>query len=264
VGIHEKTHPLNNRQNQHIGILGLGWLGAPLAKRLCAIGYQVFGTTTQTEKTALFDGTKITSCHWKEGSQLPKWMSSLDTLIINIPPTKTANYGPLMETLCGSVSWNCHIVFTSSSGIYSSQDGIINEHADLLLDSALYQAEEIIKNQLNFTVLRLAGLIGGTRHPIHFLSGKTVNNGNWPVNLLTLNDALNAIEKVLSFPATNQTYNVCNPEHPTKLDYYSYFAEKLKLPLPQFIPGESDGKTIDSGLFEHTFQFSFLTSIYER
>jgi nucleoside-diphosphate-sugar epimerase len=263
MGIHEKTHLLNNRQNQHIGILGLGWLGTPLAKRLSAKGYQVFGTTTQTEKTALFDNAEVTSCLWKEGVQLPKWMNALDALIINIPPTKTENYGQLMESICDSVRSDCHIVFVSSTGIYANQQGMTNEHAALHVGSSLFLAEEIIKNQLNFTVLRLGGLIGGTRHPIYSLSGKTVKNGNWPVNLLTLEDALNAIEKAVAFPVTNQTFNVCNPEHPTKLDYYSYFAEKLKLPLPQFIPGESGGKTIDSGLFEQTFQFSFLTSIYE-
>lgn len=254
---------MNNHQKQHIGIIGLGWLGAPLAKRLSTKGYQVFGTTTQTKKMTLFDGTEVTSCLWKEGRPLPAWMSSLDSLIINIPPTKTENYAQLTESICSSVSRDCHIVFISSTGIYASQQGMTNEHTDLHVGSSLHHAEEIIKNQLNFTVLRLAGLIGGTRHPIHFLSGKTVKNGNWPVNLLTIDDALNAIEKVLSFPATNQTFNVCNPEHPSKEAYYASVAKKLKLPLPTFIPGESFGKTIDSGLFEHTFKFSFLTSIYE-
>jgi nucleoside-diphosphate-sugar epimerase len=249
-------------QNQNIGIIGLGWLGLPLAKRLLALGYKVFGTTTQKDKLSQLKSWEITTCLWNEGQQVPAWISSLQTIVINIPPNKTTNYIQLVEAICSSVRSDCHVVFTSSTGIYSVDAGIANEQADIDKNSPLYHVEEVIKNQLNFTVLRLAGLIGNKRHPINYLSGKMVSNANWPVNLLTLEDILNAMEQVVSFSPTNQVFNLCHPEHPSKSEYYTYFAQKLNMELPVFVSGQTIGKSIDSSLFERTFGFKFQHSIY--
>ena len=35
---------------KNIGIIGLGWLGLPLAKNLQRQGFTIFGTTTSLEK----------------------------------------------------------------------------------------------------------------------------------------------------------------------------------------------------------------------
>jgi len=252
---------MKNNKKHRIGIVGLGWLGLPLAYKLSEIGFDIWGTTTSEKKYSEWKNSHIKLSLWKEEEKLPEWMDTLNILILNIPPSKTRNYDQLISSFTDSVSSDCHIIFTGSTGIYTSDSGWVNEQGKVMASSPLLAAEKEIKKHSNYTILRLAGLIGENRHPIHFLSGKNIQNSNWPVNLLTLEDAILAIERVISFPAMNQVFNLSNPQHPSKKTYYQNYAEKWGLKPPRFTSGLTDGKIIDSSLFEQTFNFEFSHSI---
>ena len=94
-------------------------------------------------------------------------------------------------------------------------------------------------------ILRLAGLIGKQRHPVKFLAGKrNLKQGNSPVNLVHLEDCIQAISALLMNPNGLRTYHLCAPVHPTRAEYYTKAAACYDLFTPQFECSDSDPKRI--------------------
>ena len=94
-------------------------------------------------------------------------------------------------------------------------------------------------------ILRLAGLIGKQRHPVKFLAGKrNLKQGNSLVNLVYLEDCIQAITTLLMNPNGLRTYHLCAPVHPTRAEYYTKAAACYDLFTPQFECSDSDPKRI--------------------
>ena len=77
--------------NKSIGILGCGWLGFPLAKKLIEDGHTVSGTTTSSDKLEVLENEGITAFQVnlsEKGIQgnIEGFLSHIDTLIIDVPP----------------------------------------------------------------------------------------------------------------------------------------------------------------------------------
>ena len=98
-------------------------------------------------------------------------------------------------------------------------------------------------------VIRLAGLVGKSRHPAKYLAGrKGLPNGQQAVNLVHQHDVINAIQQIIHLQLWGQTLHLCSAEHPSRKDYYCWAATKLGLALPEFITEEDSdsGKKIDA------------------
>ena len=125
-------------------------------------------------------------------------------------------------------------------------------------------AEEVIRNSENpYIILRSAGLIGPNRHPVRFLSGREIENGEHPVNLVQLTDIIEAVKTIISADKTNVTYNICAPEHPSKKAYYTPMAYEMSLAPPvYFTKTDSNGKVIDGSKITKELNFNYKVSIY--
>ena len=84
-----------------IAIIGCGWLGLPLAKKLIKENFIVKGSTTSKEKISVLKTEKIEPFLIDLNKNLDKeilnsFLKNVDVLIINIPPKirkeKTINY----------------------------------------------------------------------------------------------------------------------------------------------------------------------------
>jgi nucleoside-diphosphate-sugar epimerase len=134
------------------------------------------------------------------------------------------------------------ILFISSTSVYPDFNRIVNESEDLrpyLSHNILLQAEDLITSLpgKSTTILRMSGLVGGSRHPGRFLAGKqNVPNPKVPVNLIHLDDCVNLIAKIFGNNDWGNIYNACADEHPTRQEFYTAAALKLNLPAPQFAP----------------------------
>jgi nucleoside-diphosphate-sugar epimerase len=85
------------------------------------------------------------------------------------------------------------------------------------------------------TVLRMAGLVGGSRKPGRFLAGKKdIPNGEAPVNLVHLDDCIGLIQSLIKQEAFGHTLNVVADGHPTRAAFYTAQAEKEGLEPPTF------------------------------
>ena len=233
--------------------MGCGWLGLPLAKNLLRSGYEVSGTTTSTTKlkqleAAGIKGYKIQLQENAIDGNITDFLASLDILIINIPPGLRRNSGSnyvskiklLLKEIKNSAIKN--IVFVSSTSVYGYVTGEITEDTlpkpetesgkQLLQSETLFQKE----NNLNATIVRFGGLIGGDRHPINQLAGKKgLKNGDALVNLIHLDDCVQMLTIIVQKQYWGTIFNGVYPLHPTKRDYYTKEALKRGLPTPEFV-----------------------------
>lgn len=237
-----------------ISVLGCGWLGLPLAKRLVEEGFRVKGSTTSPTKVATLEEAQIQAYVFKVSNDFEgeiKDFFAADILVLNIPPgrrnPKVETEHPqqvervVKEALRGGVQ---QMVFISSSSVYGSNNDIVTE---MTLPApvtgagrALLKAEQLLRQQaVALTILRMAGLFGPGRHPARFLAGKKdLKNAAAPINLVGLADAVSAILKVIQEEKWGALYNVCADEHPQRKDYYTQQAIALDLAPPTFLEEE--------------------------
>ncbi|WP_145539652.1 SDR family oxidoreductase [Yersinia kristensenii] len=263
-----------------IAIIGLGWLGMPLAQSLVRRGIEVVGSKTTPDgvEAARMSGincfqlqlTPELLCDPDDLAQL----MTVDALVITLPASRTteggAQYFQAVQMVVDSaLAFGVpRIIFTSSTSVYGETRGRIKESSPLqpvtTAGKTLVELELWLHKLPNTSVdiLRLAGLVGTDRHPGRFLAGKTnVQGGSQGVNLVHQEDVISAIELLLNLPRGGHIYNLCAPIHPRKRDFYPECARALELTPPEFASEdieepirEIDGSKICSELgFEYEY-----------
>lgn len=192
---------------QKISILGCGWLGLPLAKKLIEKGNSVNGSTTSESKLSILKDSGINpflvilsdpetsgegALENESISQtINDFLAESEILIIDIPPKLRANNTNLstplpmtfvrkIETLIPFIEKSTikKVLFVSSTSVYGDQNDLITEETNPNPETEsgkqLLLAEAILQENQNFetTILRFGGLIGEDRHPVKFLAGK--------------------------------------------------------------------------------------------
>ncbi|SEQ20117.1 Rossmann-fold NAD(P)-binding domain-containing protein [Flavobacterium urocaniciphilum] len=277
-----------------ISILGCGWLGLPLAKKLIEIGFEVKGSTTSENKLVILKTFSIEPflielTEEKIIGNISGFLNESKILIIDIPPglrkdsgsslgmtfvNKIKNVLPYIEN-----STIEKVIFISSTSVYGDAVTIplISEESDLHPDTEsgrqLIEVENIFRNNRNFEtiILRFGGLIGNDRNPIKFLAGKTnVANPKAPINFIHQDDCIGIISEMINQyfdklsmtdshnTIWNETYNAVAPNHPTRAAYYTQKAIDFNLPKPEFNETEpSIGKIISSEKIEKILGYTF-------
>lgn len=244
-----------------IAILGLGWLGLPLANSFLEQGYEVTGSTTSSEKLMRLLQSQLSVkiikvTHNTIEGNWKSFIRDCDVLLINIPPSRDGNshtyYPQQIAQIAKRCDPNLNIIFVSSTSVYADNNQIATEKDELNptkeSGKALVEAEKIIQARFgeHATILRFAGLYGPNRHPGRFLKrGSPIPNPEASVNLIHLNDCINLISKVISQNCFGEIMNGCADNHPTKKVFYSNAAFNLSLDQPLFETGKpSTGKTV--------------------
>ncbi|QEE48661.1 SDR family oxidoreductase [Flavobacterium alkalisoli] len=249
-----------------ISILGIGWLGLPLAQSLLQKGFTVKGSVTSAEKLELLKEHNIIpyqvslTANTVEGD-IANFLSKSDVLIINIPPklrnADSENFTDKIKALIPYIEQSGieKVLFVSSISVYGEKNaGIVTEETTPFPDTEsgkqLLETEKLLSENKKFktTLLRFAGLIGAERHPVYHLAGKeNLPNANTPVNLIDRNDCVAVIEKIIEKNTWEETFNAASPEHPTRKEYYTKKAKELNLTAPTFLTDDKkEGKIISS------------------
>ncbi|MFC0229257.1 SDR family oxidoreductase [Serratia aquatilis] len=248
-----------------VAIVGLGWLGMPLALSLMSRGFEVVGSKTTPDgvEAARMSGIE---CYQLEltpelicdAGDLEQLLYA-DVLVITLPARRTVEgsegYFHAVRMLVDSaIAFGVpHIIFTSSTSVYGETTGTVGEDSPLKpvtpSGRVLAELEQWLHKLPNTSVdiLRLAGLVGTDRHPGRFLAGKVdVKGGGQGVNLVHQDDVIAAIQLLLKLPKGGHIYNLCAPGHPTKREFYPALAEQLHLQPPQFAEdSEEEGRLVD-------------------
>lgn len=250
-----------------VAIVGLGWLGMPLAMALSSRGYQVVGSKTTPDGV---EAARMCGIDCYPLVFLPQMqcdaadldvLLNVDALIITLPARRTVEgselyFQAVQQLVDSALAHNVgRIIFTSSTSVYGEGSGTLREDSPLNPVTPSARVLEELENwfhrlpNTSVDVLRLAGLVGADRHPGRFMAGKTnVPGGNAGVNLVHQDDVIAAMILLLSLPKGGHTYNLCAPAHPEKQHFYPALARQLNLPEPHFADVAQDdkgGKIID-------------------
>ena len=266
----------------NISILGCGWLGLPLAKKLIEVGHTVNGSTTSRDKMRFLSEEGIVPYKiqvFEEGIQgdISSFLGNSEVLIIDIPPGLRKDPEVNFVAKIGRLKSYIEkygikkVLFVSATSVYEDgKDFPVYTEEDAPNGTAenakqLVGAEELLKASKKFetSVLRFGGLIGPGRHPVKYLSGKSnLKDPEAPVNLIHLEDCIGIIEAIIEKEAWGETFHGVYPEHPTRKDYYSKAAEKKGLASMSFnedLP--SKGKRIESVNLDEILGYEFKNTI---
>lgn len=262
---------MNHSEHHSVGIIGLGWLGLPLAQHLTALGVDVIGTNTQADKVNTMESLGVKAELLKlplDGNGFKSQVFTQDVLIVAIPPKikqGRVDYPELIQSVVSAANEHSvkHLILISTTAIYNGLLANVDESTPLSLNgekvALLNQAEQAVtlfKNR--HTILRLGGLIGPKRHPGRFMSiSRPVRNANHPINLVHQRDVITAICAVIKQNVGSQIFNVVAPSHCTKRWFYQLACEKLAKDLPNFIDGEPEGKCVLGNKITQLLPFSY-------
>lgn len=231
-----------------ITIVGCGWLGLPLGKALVNKGYQVSGSVTSESKFGALKAAGIEPFVFKLN---PEPIGDIElilkatVLILSIPP-RIGQFGDQhhieqMNSLVSLVSSHPQartqsIIYISSTSVYPERNREITENDEVIHNSPLISAENVLKG-MNFplTILRCGGLMGYDRIPGKYFIGKQVNTGETPVNFIHQEDVIGIIEQIIEQNLWNETLNAVAPEHPLRRDIYLKNAAQFGWQAPVFV-----------------------------
>ena len=240
-------------------ILGMGYLGRPLAQRLSAAGMRVGATRSRVDeadqalpwRVRAFDLQDFQAAH----PALADWASAA-TWVCLLPPSCCADYvARLGEWLawvhtCGAV----HVVYSSSISVYGDAVRVCDEDSvpEPQTESArrVWAAEQafVCSGVPHVSILRLGGLYSASRHPLHSLLKRSNHAGvHQPVNMIGQDAAVAALQRAIATPAGIRIRNIVETPHPSKQAFYATEAKRLGLPEPSFdLQDQRSGKMVHS------------------
>lgn len=266
--------------SKKIGVIGCGWLGLPLAISFIKDGYTVHGSTTSLEKIALLTNAGIVPfvislLENQIQGDIAYFLSDIETLVINVPPKLRGigpkeNYVKKMQLLHQEISKSniTNVIFVSSTSVYGDIEGEVTEDTTPQPSTEsgrqILASEHIFKSDgaISTTVIRFGGLTGPNRNPITMLSGrKDIPNGNYPVNLIHLNDCIAIIKNAIYNDWQDEVLNAVYPYHPSKEKYYTKQALALNIEPPIYTKSLKTGKKLISNSLINVKKYKFTTTI---
>jgi len=196
----------------------------------------------------------------------------VDALVVTLPASRTVkgaeDYMQAVQNVVDTALAKKvpRIIFTSSSSVYGSGEGVMKENSPLQPETVAGKTLVELENWLHdlpgtsVDIVRLAGLVGPNRHPGRFLAGKTgLENGGHAVNLVHLDDVVDAIVLLLQTPKGGHVYNLCASKHPSRDSFYPSVSKQLGLEPPTFVaePERSAGKVVDGSKIANELGFEY-------
>lgn len=245
-------------------ILGLGYLGRPLAQKLYEhdsrvaaikrsltsddINLPVHLDTIDLNQDNVFQSANLArdTSFWRHHADKPVWFCLL-------PPSSLTHYADTVKQWA-ELARACnvqHLIFTSSTSVYGDKARECDETAtpDPQTESArqILAAEQYLFDSgvPNIDILRLGGLYCAERHPVSRLVQKqNIPGGNQPVNIVHRDIAVETLFQTTLHPNGRRIRNIVEPRHPTRRDFYTAEAAKLGLPPLDFSPDDTSGGKI--------------------
>lgn len=268
-----------------ISILGLGWLGLPLADAFIGNNLIIKGSTTSKEKlTELqsrnYQAFKVALTEEGIEGSIEFCLEGSEVLVLNTPPglrrNPSSNYVAKIKQLIPYIEASSikKVLFIGSTAVFVEGEDfpMITNHtlpnASSNSGVQLYKVEQLLKNNSHFetTILRFAGLVDERRHPATMMSKrKNIPNPKAPVNLIHREDCIGLITAIVEQNQWGKVYNAAYPLHPEKEVYYGKVCVTKNLSKPDFSYKKvSTGKIIDgsdtSKALEYDYKHSIITS----
>ncbi|RZS95945.1 NAD(P)-binding domain-containing protein [Cecembia calidifontis] len=237
-----------------VSIIGLGWLGKPLAEFLLKKGFEVKGSTTSAEKAERLKKEGIPAFQFRlqpypQGLAYHSLFES-DIIFINIPPRSRSmpeTYHPeqikFLKEMIAQAGVK-KVIYVSSTSVYPDLCQIAKEEDFLDEENtgnkALLTAEKLLAKDKVFdlTIIRYGGLLGVDRIPGRYFSGKENVDGNAPVNYIHQEDAVSLASWIIEKDLWNETFNGVAPFHPSRREVFEKNAVDMGFPPPKSYSSE--------------------------
>ena len=234
-----------------VSILGCGWMGLPLARHLVRLGYAVKGSTTSPDKLPILERSKvkpflIKAAPQMTGQDLEAFFQS-KILFLNIPFRRSLkdprSYKQQLDAVAARVATSPveFVIFASSTSVYPASLKEALEDVSFIPDNprskVLREAVQMFLTNSHFetTVIRFAGLYGGTRQIGRILAGRAgLPDAQGPVNLIHLDDCVDIVARIIAKDIRGEIFNACSDGHPARKDIYTEAAGHFGLEPPQF------------------------------
>lgn len=252
-----------NNSIENISILGLGWLGMPLAIHLNKLGFHIKGSNRTTQQTDF----QHYAIDLSSDVAVPEDFLKTDLLIICIPPNVRKR--PIDEHLrqlekvliSGQYKYVFHI---SSTAVYPETSEVLSE-SDFDPQHDLYKAEQLIarfcqKNGIILQTLRCGGLMGYDRFPCKYYSKEPrYELSDQPVNYVHREDVINIIMELIKRDLVQgDTFNLVAPLHPPRSAVLNTCFNQSKFRAPEISYHKSAFKVISSQKLIDTLPYQFL------
>lgn len=251
---------------KHWGIIGCGWLGLPFAKHLIENGNEVIGSTTSPEKMEILRKSGITPVllSLQADNTSKNEFKTCDYILLNIPPSSLKDYyAKTLLNLVDQFNSDSRVIFISSTSVYADKNQAAEEQDELDGEGRnapyIIHAEKALQQELKerLTIIRMAGLVGGDRHPAKFMSGKSYDSGLNKINLIHLEDCVGLIDQVVKQNYFGEILNGCTTEHPSKMDYYTYAANQMDITPPSFQKNERKWKKVSNKKSKTSLNYNY-------
>ncbi len=242
---------------KQISILGCGWLGRALAKRLLEKGYSINGSVRSERKSNTLRALGILPYVIQIENigivgAIKSFVSDADIIITTLPPglrqNPDADYAMRITHILKSIPphSNCKILHLSSIGVFGASQGEVDETTvpkpTTAVGNQLLEAEKaVLELGSNATIVRLGGLVGDGRHPVKQLAGKTgLPAPLAPTNLVHQNDVVSFLTSVIEGSFWGHTFHCVSPLHQKRAAFYTKECKENELEPPQFLSEKSD------------------------
>ena len=242
-----------------IGIIGCGWLGERVAKKL-AEENEIFATV-RSEKSLhqLKDlGYQLFQLNFENEApeEVGSIFQSMDALIISLPVSKNHHSNNIFKHISQFLGdYKKQIIFFSSVGVYPQEVGIYTEKSTEKLNENIFAAENFYgKTFPQINILRFGGLMGDDRNFSKYFQNKPISDPETLVNHIHFQDIAEIVNLIIKNNIQGKLYNVVAPLHPTKQQVYDYQMKNLDSAVK--IP--TDGRLISGNLLEVKLNYTFL------
>lgn len=242
-------------------IFGCGYIGSALAERLMQAGIRVGALTRNPDKAEALrasgvDEVVVAPLHERDWHSLIK--GDYEAVVNCVSSAGGGLEGYRLSYLTGQkriLEWAKNrplksYIYTSSSSVYPQDGGVmVDETADTAEAPAtgqvLLESERcLLQSELSCPryVLRLAGIYGPGRHflldQLRESDGPIPGRGDYHMNMIHRDDAVEAILRALAAVAPSGIYNICDSHPALKEAVLNFLADQLSLPAPDFDPDQ--------------------------
>jgi nucleoside-diphosphate-sugar epimerase len=269
-----------------ISIIGLGWIGTPLAHLLKSRS-KVKGSTTTVEKQEKLRSGGIDAVCFSlnphpEGDGFNALFQS-EIVVINIPPRTRTGDGlfhleqiKYLKSLLDNSAVK-KVIFVSSTGVYPNENQTEKYTEDFPIrlenvgNETIFRAEQMLRKDSDYdlTIVRFGGLLGDDRIPLRYFTGKENVAGHTRVNFIHRNDAARMLAWIIERELWNETFNGVAPQHPLRRELYERISSETGIAPPASYQNEPEGndrlisseKILATGFefdFEDPLNFTYL------
>lgn len=237
-----------------LAIFGLGFVGAALRLQAEAAGHVVHGFSRRRGAGGggVFDAGEPGCAQRLDGHEAGDY----DWAVVSFPPGQAhASFWPALAQRAR------HRVLLGTTGIYARpldcSAPIITEETAVVQDHPRLGGERAFLESGGL-VLRLAGLFGGARNPVHWIRQGRVGYEKRQANLVHRDDVARAILTLASVDAPRPVYNLADGQRHTWRQIVDALVEGGAMtPLPPTAPQRADGFVSPDRLLTDLSGFAF-------